>query len=114
MMKKFNKESDIYRHGDVNLHKVSETKGEPVEHRGSFILAEGEATGSVHLLTMEKPEDLTVTRDGWTYYYHLQKEGKLTHTADHETILIQPGVYKQVMERELDHFADSVQRKVVD
>jgi hypothetical protein len=37
-----------------------------------------------------------------------------THTHDHEPITIEPDFYVFVPEREIDHFAKSVVRQVVD
>jgi len=103
------------RHGDVNLHPVDKTEGKLVKHNGQYILAEGEATGSIHLLSVDNPADLEVSVDNFgDTFYKLMSEGTITHTHDHETIKIPPGIYKQVPERELDHFADSIQRRVVD
>jgi len=104
------------RHGDVNLHEVEGLPGgETVEHDGTFILARGEATGSVHLLSVGTIGDLTIKRDAdGRMYFQLLSAGTVTHTHDHETITLPPGTYTQVQEREVDHFADSVVRKVLD
>lgn len=102
------------RHGDVNLHPVKQVEGKLVKTNGSFVLAEGEATGSKHILSVVKPEDLRVYKTELDTFYELLAPAKITHTHDHETITLEPGIYRQVGERELDHFADSVQRKVVD
>lgn len=103
----------IIRHGDVNLHPVTKVKGEEIKHNGKFVLAEGEATGSKHVLTCE---DLKVYRekDSGNTYVQLGSAGTLTHTHDHETLEVPVGTYVQVPEREIDHFADSVERKVID
>lgn len=103
------------RNGDVNLIPVSETKGEIVEHKGEFVLARGEATGSKHLLVVDRPKDLIIRKDSdGRMYFELTAPGKLTHTHDHETTTILPGKYVQIPEREVDHFADSIIRKVID
>lgn len=105
----------MIRHGDVNLHRVAEARGIEVKHDGSFVLARGEATGSVHTLEVEKSDDLVVRQDAnGDLYFVVKAEGKVTHTSDHDTLTIEPGIYRQVPEREVDHFADSVVRKVVD
>ena len=103
------------RNGDVNLHPISKVKGEIVKHEGSFILARGEATGSLHKVIVKNREDLIVRRDNeGRMYFELLAEGELTHTHDHATTKIMPGRYVQVPEREVDHFADSIVRKVID
>lgn len=105
----------FYRHGDVNLHEVKAVLGEKVTHNGKWILAHGEATGSVHVISTPNKDGFEVyqNEDG-TVYLRVLEEATVTHTTDHEPITIAPGIYKQVQEREVDHFADSVVRKVVD
>lgn len=105
----------FYRHGDVNLHEVKEVQGKKLEHSGKWILAHGEATGSVHEIETPSKEGFEVyqNEDG-TIYLRVLEEAIVTHTHDHETIIVKPGIYKQVPERECDHFANSVVRKVVD
>lgn len=101
------------RHGDVNLFPVTQIKGKEIRHNGSFTLAKGEATGSKHVITCD---DLRVYREieSGDTYISLGKVGVLTHTHDHETLEVPAGTYIQVPEREVDHFAESVVRKVID
>jgi hypothetical protein len=109
------------RHGDVNLIPISEeqfnkVKGKVIEHNGSYVLARGEATGSAHTITTEKKQEMKlVLGNDNNLYLALTSEAKITHTHDHE-ILTTPkvGFYIQVAERELDHFANSVVRRVQD
>jgi hypothetical protein len=108
----------IIRHGDVNLHlvmKIPKTAKE-VKQNGSYVLAEGEATGSKHVLSVGKVDELRVYRDqeAGTTYIQLGKVGTLTHTHDHETLEVPAGIYIQIPEREIDHFGESVERKVID
>jgi hypothetical protein len=103
-----------YRHGDINLHEVEKIKGKTVKHDGTFILGLGETTGHRHVLTMEKPQDLIIRKDGeGNYYFELKSEGKLTH-EEHKTLTVKPGIYKRVQEQEVDHFQGSITRKVID
>lgn len=106
--------SQFYRHGDVNFHAVTKLEGKPVKHDGSYIVARGEATGSTHVISVKDPKDMIIheTENG-ERYIELLKAALVTHTHDHETITIQPGIYKQVQEREMDWFANTV-KKVVD
>jgi hypothetical protein len=105
----------MIRSGDVNLHIVKEAKGKVLEHNGSWVLAKGEATGSVHTLTVDNPEDLIVQQDdNGDMYYTLKSPGKISHTHNHETIIAQPEIYIQTPEREIDHFEGSVERKTID
>lgn len=103
------------RSGDVNLHPVKQLKGKEIKHNGEYVLARGEATGSVHLLKVKNPEKLIIKQDKQgRMYFQLFEVGEISHTADHETIKIEPGIYTQVFEREVDHFANSVVRRVQD
>lgn len=110
----------IYRHGDVNLIQITKEEFEAIQgkhpqHGTQWVLARGEATGSKHVLTMERTQDVIIKEDKQgRMYFQLTNPGVVTHTHDHETITVQPGFYVQVPEREVDHFANSVVRKVVD
>lgn len=122
-IKKYMKKQEIKfrRHGDVNFIAISEKEfnriqGEIVKHNGSYVLARGEATGSTHVLTVERPETLIIKRaDDGRIYFALSDKGTITHTSDHEVIATPQQVfYVQVAEREVNHFADSMIRKVID
>lgn len=106
------------RSGDVNLHEIkSLPKGlKEIKFNGTeWVMARGEATGSKHCLVVDRPETLKVYQDEQgRFYFKLDAEAKSTHTHDHETTIVLPGIYTQVGEREIDHFADSVVRKVID
>lgn len=109
------------RHGDVNFHEITQTEfekfnGKEVKHNGSYIVARGEATNSTHILAVENPTDMLIKEDGETRMVALLKSATITHTHDHEVISTPstPTYYKQVQEREQDHYSNSVTRKVVD
>ena len=102
------------RHGDINMHVVEKIEGEIVKHEGSFVLGLGETTGHRHILTVEKPKDLIIRKDSkGNYYFELLSEGKLTH-EEHKTLIVPPGIYRKFQEEEVDHFAQSITRKVID
>ena len=107
-MKKF------MRHGDVNLHEVSQLMGRKIETNGKYTLAKGEATGSIHEISVKNPDNLEVYEHEGTIFLKVMEPAEVTHTHDHETIILQPGIYKQFSERELYHFADSGVRKGMD
>src|SRR3990167_3623879 len=108
-------EVEMIRSGDVNLHEVKEARGKVLEHNGSWILARGEATGAVHTLIMDNPDDLIVQQDdNEDMFFTLKAEGRITHTTDHATVTAPARIYRQVPEREIDWFGDSVERKVQD
>lgn len=105
---------NIFRHGDINLHKVDEIKGEVVSHKGSYVVAEGETTGHKHLLKVKNPDNLIIRKDEFGHmYFELKEVGTITH-EEHKVIEIPAGIYKEVREREVDHFADGLVRKVID
>ncbi len=102
------------RHGDIGFIPNKKSEGEVVKHKGSFVVGYGETTGHKHVLTVKNPEDLVIKKDiKGNYYFELLSEGKLTH-EEHKTITIPPGTYKKFQEEEVDHFAGSVTRKVID
>lgn len=108
-MKKF------YRSGDINLHEVKELKGKVIKHSGSFCLAKGEVTNSEHRIIADRVEDMVLAEDEMgNVFIQLKTPALLTHTHDHETITVEPGIYEVIHERELDHFAESVERRVQD
>ena len=116
-----NKKIEFRRSGDVNFHPITEAefnkvKGEIVKHNSSFVVARGEATNSEHRITVKNKENLIIKKDTQgNFYFSVMEEAELTHTHDHNTTKTPKKVfYKQVQERELDHFAGSVARKVVD
>ena len=110
------------RHGDVNLHEISEAEynaltGKVLKHNGSYILAEGEATNSVHEIKVKDKKNLEIKQVdiGRVAIAIKNEEATVTHTHDHETIIApKKTFYIQVPEREVDHYADSVERKVID
>lgn len=75
------------RSGDVNLHEITEAEfsaiqGEIIKHNGSYVLAEGEATGSKHLITVKNPYDLQIKKDAFgNTYFQITDIAELTHTG---------------------------------
>ena len=111
----------IYRHGDVNLIEVSREQFETAKRTGrvlppcsTYALARGEATGSVHALSVEDAHTMELLECDGRLWLRLEDPGTLTHTSDHAPLTIEPKHYVQVPEREVDYFADAVVRKVVD
>lgn len=113
--------NNFRRHGDVNLHPISpklaekvRKLGKVVDSDGSFIMARGEATNSTHDLTVKEPSQLIVREFEGKTYYELLAPAIATHTHDHEPITVEPDFYVFIPEREVDHFANSITRKVID
>ena len=112
-----NKLRKINRSGDVNLIEIDKLPDNltEIKHNGEYITARGEMTGSVHKLVVDRPQDMKIMKDGnGNTYIQLFAVARHTHTKDHETTFVLPKIYKQVPEREVDHFADSVVRIVKD
>ena len=114
---KYKRSGDHYFH---EIKKLPENLKE-VKHEGQFIFGVGEASNHNHVIVCDKPTDLIIKQDeSGGYYFELFAPAKLMHlegdsqkVADHKTIFIQPGIYKQVREREVDIFTQ-ITRKVVD
>ncbi len=107
------------RHGDVNLHPATQEEyekftGKVVKHTGNYIVARGEATGSTHNVKVGKATDMEIKEDGEIRMVKLLKEAQITHTHDHAPLIIAPGYYIQIQERELDWFNKGISRKVID
>lgn len=101
--------------GDVSFAPYAgKIEGELFKHSGSVVLALGEQTGHKHVITVTNIENMEARKlsdGGWILT--LKSEGIVTH-EEHGTIIVAPGTYRVGKERELDHFAGSVARKVVD
>ena len=98
----------FYRHGDVVFHEVESIEGEEVKHNGKYAVALGEATGHSHTLLCETME---IRKNKGRNMVILQ-EVEIVH-QQHKKLKMS-GKFAQVQEREADHFADGVIRKVVD
>jgi hypothetical protein len=105
------------RNGDHYLHNCNEIKGKVVKHNGRFVFGVGEASNHFHVITTKNPSDLIIKKDekSGLYYFELLTDGLLMHTegnsdkiADHRTIPIKKGKYRQVLEREVDIFSQAV------
>jgi hypothetical protein len=117
---KYNKK--IKRSGDHYLHPVEKlVEGEVMKHNGVFTFGVGEASNHNHNIVVKDPKNLVIIKDSFgNYYFDLKEDGLLMHVegdsmkvADHKTIPIKKGIYKQVHEREIDIFSQTV-RRVVD
>lgn len=100
--------------GDLGFaaHKGKIT-GKKVEHTGSVVLALGEKTGHKHIISVKDPNDMTVHKDGETFYITIKTEAEVTHNQ-HGLIKLAPGIWKMGHEREVDWFQEGVTRTVVD
>lgn len=102
----------MYRQGDVLIVPVTRIKGNPApnDSRG-VVLAEGEATGHHHRIGPSFRSAKLFNHEEGTY---LRVNGKraapLTH-EEHKTIMIPPGSYKVIRQRE---YSPEAVRQVVD
>ncbi len=105
------------RSGDVNLRPIDKLPAnlKEIKHKGSYITARGEATGSRHTLIAERVSDMQLFTDTQgQVFLKVNNPIKHSHTHDHETTIVNPGIYKQVQEREIDWFLEGIERKVID
>lgn len=92
--------SHTYRQGDVLLMKVAELPKEakPVDWKkeGRIILAYGEVTGHAHAIALNLAKMYQWDGDRLIDC----KEGAVLTHEEHATIVIEPGVYKVIQQRE--------------
>jgi len=108
---------DQQGHGDMYMRQVAESDI-PADVRerleacalSRVVLAEGEQTGHVHLLTSEAPIGLVRDSD-MVAYVLLRDAGLLTH-EEHGVRTLEPGYYEVPTERDYD--PTLYQRMVVD
>lgn len=97
------KSSSPYRQGDILLvpvEKIPDGLNEIPRRQGRIILAEGEATGHLHMI--EAPEATFLAQDIEEIegrFIAVEQEVALTH-PEHRTIQIAPGFYEVVRQRE--------------
>lgn len=99
--------------GDVLIEKVNlipkVAKKKKSDRRG-FVLAEGEHTGHFHAIADE--EGVEMYEHEGTLFLKTDKEVSLTH-QEHNTITIDPGIYKIGRVREMD-YTQMMVRQVAD
>lgn len=99
--------------GDINFTPYSgEIKGKKQNHNGSFVLALGEHSGHKHVITAD-PDSMEIYKDGDTFFITLKTEGEISHNQ-HGAITLAAGTYKMGYEREVDWFAEGIERQVID
>lgn len=88
-----------YRQGDVLLVKVGELPGEAVPEElieDRIVLAYGEVTGHAHALSTSFAVAYAHDADR----YVVAKEGATLVHEEHNPIVLEPGVYRVVRQRE--------------
>src|SRR3990167_6351737 len=99
--------------GDVLLEKITtlpmEVKQKKADKRG-FVFAEGEHTGHYH--AVEEEDGVEFYELNGTLFLKTEKEVDLTN-QEHNTITIEPGIYKIGRVREMD-YTSLMERTVAD
>lgn len=100
-----------HQHGDLILYA---TEGIPktakrIDAKDGFVVERGEG---VHLHYLETVDGVAVYQDDETLYLHVDKPTKLIH-EEHGCQVLEPGVYKKVIEREWDYESEEA-RKTLD
>ena len=111
------------RSGDHYFHKIDKMPEglKKIKHNGIFVFGTGEASNHNHIITVDKVDNLIIKQDiNGIFYFKLKTNGWLKHiegnstkTADHKPIKIEPMIWRQVPEREVDIFSQTI-RKVID
>lgn len=98
MGKEIMKSTGWIRHGDVILERIDVLPNDVVLKKvDRAVLAEGEVTGHFHVL---QSECLFAEQEG-VKFVDLSQDALLVH-EEHNTLLIPKGVYKVVLQREVD------------
>lgn len=105
------------RNGDWTFTPVNQKiEGETIKHDGSFVFAEGEATGHFHKIIVKEKEDMVLSKmpDG-SYLVTFKSEATVTHPEHSmkKDLLVPAGTYKLYQRREKDWFSLTT-RKVID
>jgi len=111
-MFKVNKNEET-RHGDISFHRLDSIPANfnPVKHSGSFVLAEGEATGHHHKISVkEKNNDFQIFKDeDNNYILKVNSPCQLTH-QEHKTIEFTKGIYFVKHETEYNPFTEELEK----
>ena len=94
----------MFQQGDVILIKVSEVKGEKLNH---LTLAKGEHTGNHHIIT---EGDVTLYDHEGTLFLRVESENATLTHQEHKKVILPKGEYKIGIVREYDHFAEESKR----
>ena len=104
-----------YDQGDVMLILVKMTKDKKKEWKklDTNVLREGEHTGHSHrAYPTGKAKVALYTLAGMMYLEVLYDKAKILH-QEHNEVILPPGEYEVMFQREYDHFAEEV-REVLD
>lgn len=99
----------IFRHGDILLKQIEKLPEGRKEIKDKT-LAYGEVTGHSHRFM--NPDDIRRYKAKEKVYLEALLQGTLIH-EEHKPLIIDPGIYEQIKEREYDYISEEEQ-KVVD
>lgn len=90
----------MYRQGDVLLRRIKTVPKDAEKQKvtSRIVLAYGEVTGHAHAIQDFDAVDVFVKADG-TMYLSIKEETALVH-EEHSTIVLSPGKYERVIQRE--------------
>lgn len=92
----------VYRHGDILLKRVTKPKGQ-FKTKKNYVVALGEHTGHKHQLDGE----VGLLEREAIRYLDFVKPTPLKH-EEHKTLVIEPGTYEVIHEREFDYFQNEI------
>jgi hypothetical protein len=98
----------FYRQGDLLIRRIGSLPQQGLTKLDTKILAEGEATGHQHRLTL-KTAQLFRDDANQRRYLSIEEPTQLVH-EEHKPITIEEGTYVVIQEREFDPFADYIRR----
>ena len=104
----------LVQQGDVLFQAVKDSsiRGANQQPRTQrIVVAEGEATGHAHAI-VDVDESVDVYRIGDVTFLYVRETVEVIH-EEHETVTLQPAVWRVSQVREYDHFAEE-SRRVMD
>jgi hypothetical protein len=106
----------IYRHGDVIIFRLAPTEQPfeniPTKTVNKLTLALGEVTGHSHILEGEIEVAENENLKNSDLYFQIQNRALLSH-QEHDTIVLEKGIYLKVNQVEYDPFTE-ITRYVMD
>lgn len=109
-MAKKNTGPKIIRHGDIIFRRIDEVpadmKSHKINHKGAFVVAEGETTGHNHTLFAQDMElyKKNPADPNSRLVMNFPTGAKVTH-PEHNQLQIPEGVYMEDREQEFDWFS---------
>lgn len=106
-------------HGDVNLlHTTLPATAKPVDlaktnsHKRGVWIELGEHSGNAHVVAPTKGGTIQFYLDGEEIYLEVKEAPAIITHEEHAPLIINPGIYRKMIEWEYDPFAKVIQRVV--